>query len=61
MEKPSYFVVNPIHIEHDTIPKYKKTIEFDEKNNWYYTMVVYPFHYKKHIEWLTRKNRLLRS
>jgi hypothetical protein len=61
MEAPKYFVLNPIHVEYDHIPKYKKMTEFDEENNWYYTMVVYPFHYQKHKKWLTLKNRLLRS
>ena len=58
-DNPAYFVVNPIHIEYNSIPKYKKTTEFDENYNWYYTMVVYSFHYQKHVEWLTRKKTFL--
>lgn len=44
MPMPSYFVLNPLHVEFYNIPKYKKTIEFDEHYQWYHTMVVYPFH-----------------
>lgn len=63
MDKPTYLVLNPIHLEYDNIPKYNKNVfsTFDDKYYWYHTTVVYPYHYKKYIEWLTRKTRLLHS
>ena len=55
---PSYFVLNPLHVEFNNIPKYKKAIEFDELYQWYHTMVVYPFHLQQHIQWLSIRDKL---
>ena len=56
MEKPLYFVMNPLHTEYTNVPKYKKETNFDDQYNWYHTMVVYPFHYQQHVDRLARKN-----